>query len=315
MRKQPLVLVYILLMLSGIASCTSAPPKPVELEKEKALDYAHRGVQWYNKGCYSKALSLFENSLRINQSMDNLSGTAYDYNNMGMIAVNTGNFNQAREFFTMATRIQQGLNDDAGLSLSLSNMATVDLKEGNPVQAERHLEEAYQAAIRRKGELPRASVLNLMGHLYWQKGLLNRANESTLKAVAIYEAKNNKSGLASAYHNLGKIRMAEGNYIEAQTLWEKALDLDQETLNYPGIAADLDWLAQLNLKRKLWAETADYAQRAFNVYFSIGHPEKALSMLEILKKARKAGNLNYPITSFEQKIEQMASPDFDLPCR
>lgn len=315
MRRYLLIIVCILLILPGITSCAGAPPKPIELEKERALDYANEGIRWFKKGCYARALSLFEDSLRINQSIDNLPAMAYDYNNIGMIALNTGKFNEAREFFTLAARIQRNLSDEAGLSLSLSNLATVDLKAENQDQAERHLEEAYQAADRSKDKLQQAFVLNLMGHLYWQKGLLARADDSVSKAEAIYEAMNNKSGLASASHNLGLIRMSEGNYMEAQALWVKALELDQENLDYPGIAADLEMLARLNLKQEKWSEAAEYARRAFNVCYNIGHKEKASLVLEILKKADEAGNLNSPIASFEAKFKEMSSPEFDLPCR
>jgi tetratricopeptide (TPR) repeat protein len=304
-----------LLMLSGLPSCAGAPPKPIELEKERALDYANEGIRRFKKGCYSRALSLFEDSLRINQSIDNLPAMAYDYNNIGMIALNTGKPDEATEFFTLAARIQRNLDNEAGLSLSLSNLATVDLKAENPDRAERHLEEAYQAADRSKDKLQQAFVLNLRGHLYWQKGLLARADDSVSKAKAIYEAMNNKSGLASACHNLGLIRMSEGNYIEVRTLWEKALELDQETLDYPGIAADVEMLARLNLKQERWSEAAEYARRAFNVCYNIGHKEKASLVLEILKKADEAGNLNSPIAGFEAKLKEMSSPDFDLPCR
>jgi tetratricopeptide (TPR) repeat protein len=302
-------------MLSGLPSCAGAPPKPIELEKERALDYANEGIRRFKKGCYSRALSLFEDSLRINQSIDNLPAMAYDYNNIGMIALNTGKPDEATEFFTLAARIQRNLDNEAGLSLSLSNLATVDLKAENPDRAERHLEEAYQAADRSKDKLQQAFVLNLRGHLYWQKGLLARADDSVSKAKAIYEAMNNKSGLASACHNLGLIRMSEGNYIEVRTLWEKALELDQETLDYPGIAADVEMLARLNLKQERWSEAAEYARRAFNVCYNIGHKEKASLVLEILKKADEAGNLNSPIAGFEAKLKEMSSPDFDLPCR
>lgn len=315
MRRCLLIIVCMLLMLPGISGCAGAPAKPIESEKERALDYANKGVRWFKKGCYSRALSLFENSLRINQSIDNLPGMAYDYNNIGMIALNTDKLNEAGEFFTLAARIQRNLDNEAGLSLSLSNLATVDLKAENPDQAERHLEEAYQAANRSKDKLQQAFVVNLRGHLYWQKGLLAMANDSVLKAVAIYEARNNKSGLASACHNLGLIRMSEGNYMEAQALWGKALELDQETLDYPGIAADLEMLAKLSLKQERWPEAAEYARRAFNVCYNIGHKEKASLVLEILKKADEAGNLKSPISGLEVKLKEMSSPDFDLPCR
>lgn len=315
MHRCLLIIACILLMLPGISSCAGAPPKPIELEKEKALDYANKGVRWFKKGCYSRALSLFEDSLRINQSIDNLPGMAYDYNNIGMLALNTGKLNEAREFFTLAARIQRNLDNEAGLSLSLSNLAAVDLKAGNPDQAERHLEEAFQAANRGKDDIQQAFVLNLMGHLYWQKDLLAMANDSVSKAIAIYEAGDNKSGLASSCHNLGLIRMSEGNYMEAQTLWGKALELDQETLDYPGIAADLEMLAKLSLKQERWSEADEYARRAFNVCYNIGHKEKASLVLEILKKADEAGNLKSPIAGLEAKFKEMSSPDFDLPCR
>ncbi|MDD5154581.1 MAG: tetratricopeptide repeat protein, partial [Desulfovibrionales bacterium] len=298
-------------MLSGLPGCAGAPPKPIELEKEKALDYANQGIRWFKKGCYSRALSLFEDSLRINQSTDNLPGMAYDYNNIGMLALNTGKLNEAREFFTLAARIQRNPDNEAGLSLSLSNLAAVDLKAKNPDQAERHLEEAYQAATRGKDKLQQAFVLNLMGHLYWQKGLFPMANDYVSKAIAIYEAGDNKAGMASACHNLGLIRMSEGNYMEAQTLWVKSLELDQETLDYPGIAADLEMLARLTLKQERWSEAAEYAWRAFNVCYNIGHKEKASLVLEILKKADEAGNLKSPIADLEAKFQEMTSPEFD----
>ena len=315
MRRCLLIIACILLMLSGLPGCAGAPPKPIELEKEKALDYANQGIRWFKKGCYSRALSLFEDSLRINQSTDNLPGMAYDYNNIGMLALNTGKLNEAREFFTLAARIQRNPDNEAGLSLSLSNLAAVDLKAKNPDQAERHLEEAYQAATRGKDKLQQAFVLNLMGHLYWQKGLFPMANDYVSKAIAIYEAGDNKAGMASACHNLGLIRMSEGNYMEAQTLWVKSLELDQETLDYSGIAADLEMLARLTLKQERWSEAAEYAWRAFNVCYNIGHKEKASLVLEILKKADEAGNLKSPVTDLEAKFQEMTSPEFDLPCR
>ncbi len=304
-----------LLLAVLLACCTGAPPKPSSVERERALSYAGRGVEWFNKGCYSRALSLFEESLRINQAVDNPAGAAYDYNNIGMIALKAGDAARAREFFTIALRMQQGLNNDVGLSVSLGALAAVDLREGNQAAAGKYLEEAYQAALRSKDRLQQAVILNMMGHLSWEKGALEKANEYVMKASAIYEAEDQSGGMAASYHNLGLIRMSEDKPDAAEALFDRALHLDQEILNYPGIAADLEMVARLHLKRENWPSVVNYGVRAFNVYYSIGYEKDAAAVLDIIRKAEQAGHLEPGADFYEAKLKEMTSPDFDVPCR
>lgn len=303
------------LSLSILTGCAGKAPIPFKVEQERALDRANLGIEWLRKGCYSEAFVLFEESLRINQSMDNQCGVAHDYDNLGVLALRTGEAEKAKQLFAIAMRIQQGLRDNAGLSLSLSNLASVDLEKKNYEEAEKHLREAYQAALSSEDELQKASVLNLMGRLYWQKGLLKEAKEHITKAIGLYTRGNRPAALAAAYHNLGLVRLSESNTTEAQALFDKALELDQEFLNYPGMASDLEMLSQLCLKDGKWPEAVSYAVRAFNIFYNIGDVKNATDTFKILEDANQRKYLNDRLESFAEKLKEMSSPEFDLPCR
>lgn len=297
------------------AGCTSSVPRPVTTEQGKALDYSNFGVHWLKRGCYKDALKLFEESLRLNQGMDNQAGVARDYNNLGTLAMETGDLDKAKEFFNMAGQIQKQVQDDWGLSLTDSNLALLGFLKKDPAQAEKNLQEAYQAARLSKNAPQEASVLNLVGRLYLEKGLLNEAAQSVRKSISLYDENKQSAGLAAACYNMGLISLSDKKPADAQVYFEKALAIDQIFLNYPGIGSDLEMLARINADRADWPEAAAYAVRAFNVYYHRGDIKNATAVYDILEKAVQSGLLSYKLDSFAEKLKQMSSPEFDLPCR
>ena len=95
-----------------------------------------------------------------------------------------------------------------------------------------------------------ASCYNNIASEYCDNGKFDEAEESYLKAIAIYEETLGREHLdtATTYHNLGENYMEQGNYVMALNYFDKALRVREKKLgvNSPETADTYNGLASVN---------------------------------------------------------------------
>ncbi|MDP6946649.1 MAG: tetratricopeptide repeat protein, partial [Myxococcota bacterium] len=106
-----------------------------------------------------------------------------------------------------------------------------------------------------------ARSLHHMARVHSLKGRYNDAMSVLRQSLAVKEELDDDSGLASAYHELGNLEFRQNNMEEALEAYEKAFELEEQTLDTPGIAVTQ---AQIGLVRKEMFHFAD-AIRSFGI--------------------------------------------------
>jgi serine/threonine protein kinase len=156
------------------------------------------GIAYMRLNRPTEALSRYEESLAIKQRLGNKGGMAASYIQIGEVQKTLGNPADAEKSYKEALALEREIGDKAGLSITLMDLSTL-------------LDETFG---RSKEALP----------------LLQ-------EALTITRDSGNRDLEARALNNLGAVYLAQGQYSDAQTYFERALEIRQE-VQAPQEAAD-----------------------------------------------------------------------------
>ena len=129
----PLVLFLTGLLFAVWSGC--AGPQPLPKQRARAIDLDRKGAEFFHQGQYAKALSFFQKSLQVNESIDNREGVALSLNNMGTVHQSTGEYVRALDCYQRALTINSEIGNPEGQSLNLNNIGSVTLSLGKPQAA------------------------------------------------------------------------------------------------------------------------------------------------------------------------------------
>lgn len=244
-----------LLAVLLLASCGSASQRPpVALEQAQAADKsAHRAMR---EGDLVRARELFAQSLALQQSLDNLAGSA-------TALINLATVSHRLDDDAAALRLLDRILADGALSYPAELRAAAAFRKavifadtGRPVEAETALalaaKECAQPCKLRPG------MDNLRARLALLKGELAAALELAKQAMAGAE----KEELANARRISAAAEAALGLHDAALGHYQAALELDKEQGLSARIAEDLNGIAQALRQLGRKEEAEGYARRA-----------------------------------------------------
>lgn len=244
-------------MLAGLASCGSAPPPrlPAALERANAADKEARRAM--RDGDLAVARNLFEQSLRLQQSLDNLPGVATAAINLAVVYHGMGNDD-------IALRLLEGIVGDrltpypAELRSAAAFRKAVILVDGGHQDAAAALEVAAQMCT---GSCEFTSgIYNLRARMALGKG--EYAVALKLSKDAADAAGDRKEELANARRYSAAAEAALGQHNLALEHYLAALELDKQLGMGGRIAEDLDGTAKALAQLGRKDEATAYARRA-----------------------------------------------------
>jgi tetratricopeptide (TPR) repeat protein len=238
-----------------LASCGSAPQRPpVALEQARAADKsAHRAMR---DGDLVWARELFAQSLALQQSLDNLAGSA-------IAMINLATVSHRLDDDAAALRLLDRILADGALSYPAELRAAAAFRKaviladiGRPVEAESALalaaKECAQPCKLRPG------MDNLRARLELLKGNTVAALELAKQAMVGAE----KEELANAWRISASAGAALGQHGAALAHYQAALELDKELGLSARIAEDLNGVALMLRQLGRKEEAEGYARRA-----------------------------------------------------
>lgn len=248
---------WLCLLLLGLAACSSAPPPrlPPALEQAQAADRdGHRAMR---DGDLAVARNLFEQSLRLQQSQDNLPGVATAANNLAAVYHRMGND-------AMALRLLDGILGDpltpytAELRTAAAFRKAVILVDSKNREAPAALDAAAQLC---SGSCEfAAGIYNLRARMALGKG--DYATAIKLAKDAADASGKHKDELANAKRYSADAEAASGQQPLALENYLAALELDKQLGISGRIAEDLDGVARTLAQLGRKDEAASYARRA-----------------------------------------------------
>jgi len=255
----------------------------------------HLGTIHNKIGTYEKALEFYFESLRISEKNSNKSDIAQALNNIGIVYQNLKKYAEALEYYNKALQINYEINDLDAASKTLNNLGNILLSLENYDQALTY----YQKSLNLKDELDneygKAITLNNIGMAYQGLNEFDNAMEHFEMSLLLMENLNDADGIASSNFHIGLLHFQQNDY-------SAALPSLTTGLKYAVVANDPNIQKNChNLLAMIYAHNLDYknAYQSFREYVEI----KDALFTEINNRNITEMQIRYETEKKEQEIE------------
>jgi tetratricopeptide (TPR) repeat protein len=184
------------------------------------------GVAYKRLNRLDEALPKYEESLAIKRTIGAKRGMAASLDEIAQVKESLGNVRDAERSYTDALALRREIGDRAGIAATLTNLAVLKHESlDRPDDALPLLREALQ--IRRDIGDPdgEALVLNNVGNVYLTKRDYAEAQTYFERALELREKADVPGDIADSRHNLAETLSKRGRYDQALTHYHRALDI------------------------------------------------------------------------------------------
>jgi tetratricopeptide (TPR) repeat protein/predicted amidohydrolase len=249
--------------------------KPLEemdyIQKRKAKLLSNAGIIHWYRGDIEPALECHEESLRINEELDDKDGISGALNNLGLVYWTKGDLDRASQFYKKSLVICEEMKDEHATSRILNNLANVTSSMGNLDKALEYHQQSL--AIKEKFASKQEIAISLInvGVIFRLKGDLDQATEYYNKSLAIQEHLSIGPEFALALNNLGDVYSIKGEIDLALEFYQRSLLIYEDMGAKEGIALTLTNIGESH-RRKDDPEIAfEYYQRSLAISQDMGN--------------------------------------------
>ena len=231
-------LLFLCLLMVATSGCSGPVPAPTPPERERALSWNRRGLAAETRGDKNGAVLAFEESLRVNRSIEDFDGVAISLLNLARVHRQKGELAIARERIDEALRILSP--DNPVFPESSFEKARIELSLNNLPQAR----EWAQKAVPAEKKPYSGRMQNLLSRILFIEG---KSGEALLLAETALESNResaNRAEEANSLRLIGDIALAGGDPQNAQARYLAALSIDKDLAESKKIAQDLRSLGQ-----------------------------------------------------------------------
>ncbi|MEE8343555.1 MAG: hypothetical protein V3R51_07095, partial [Gammaproteobacteria bacterium] len=297
---------FALLLLASFPGCVRAPSKQPYMIAQ-AEQYQRRGVNAFEQGDYITAKSMFENALRMYESVDNASGIVRTNINLVETAIRTREYEEATLYLREARDIASRNRLAAYQARAILLESTIALLTVDPERAQQLLEPLLPQF---RGDTvpgnPDEITLSAIANRTWiaferQSGQPDLWVRRFTNALGTARPKDpNLQGRLLRFQ--AQLAGRNGDFDHAHELLNQALANYKATLSQPGISVTLLDSGRLYVKQSRWVEAREDLQRGTSVRIQSSDKKGAADGLEMLAEVeRKLGNPSVAV-SLEQWV-------------
>ncbi|MBL4755386.1 MAG: tetratricopeptide repeat protein [Flavobacteriales bacterium] len=191
-------------------------------------------------------------------------------NNFGFSHFNHGNVSEALKYFQQSLAIQNEINDLDGMASSLGNIGRIYDSQGNIAQALECYHQSLKIGEQTGDKYGIANCLISLGRLYNTQGEVEKAEQYFHKSLKLQEKIGDKRGAAQSLANLGFLHQNRNEITEARAYYERGLNLHEEIGNQKGVVYGLGHLATCDLMRGDTAKALEYYIKSLALSKEIG---------------------------------------------
>lgn len=208
-------------------------------------------------------------------------------NGMGITFYIEGDYAQAAHYYEQSLKINEAIQDSVGLGVNYSNLSNVYQALGKPVEALNYFYQAIELSTNQKDSLTLADIYNNLSNLYFHLNETDKALLYLRKSVQLYEQLgaedlaatynnlavgfgktnqfdsahyyyrkayhhaleiNDKSSIILTLGNIANISYKEGKIDSALTLSKKVLELSADYFTLPQVIQAHNTLARVYLE-------------------------------------------------------------------
>ncbi|RMG54622.1 MAG: tetratricopeptide repeat protein [Gammaproteobacteria bacterium] len=264
MTRSPLIIALLCALLAGCVSSPDSRPRGL-IEAEQQLG---QGARAFRDDDYRSAAALFRRALDYYRSIDDAHGQALALINLAETALAVDDRTAVRQHLAALAQLQPRLGESQ-LERRIGLLrARLLLREGHPAEAARLLDRllADTEPIASKPGLLHLALLARRTEAALAENDLTTAQTLLQQLAPALERDATPSGLRARILRLqAALHARQGDPAGAEILLQQALTLAHRSRNRPAIAATLEELADLALKRKQPARAAELLERALPV--------------------------------------------------
>jgi tetratricopeptide (TPR) repeat protein len=285
-------------------------------ETDKGDIYHQVGLIQEEQGEYAKAITFYEESLKIRQKIltPQHPDVAECYEDIGNTYDFLGDDGKALSYHEKALEIRQNTlpENHPDLATSYNNIGSVYDKMGEYSKAISYHEKAleiYQKTLP-ENHPHLATSCNNIGSAYSSMGEYSKALSYYKKALEIYQRSlpENHPHLASSYAYHGCVYDKMGEYSKALSYLEKALEIYQKTLpeNHPHVATSCNNIGFVYSSIGEYSKALSYYEKALEIYQTTlpeDHPHLASSYAYHGSVYDKMGEYSKALSYYEKDLE------------
>ncbi|GAB5493948.1 MAG: hypothetical protein Phog2KO_41630 [Phototrophicaceae bacterium] len=217
-------------------------------DHNKPIVISNVGMALLKLGHYDDALTYFNKALMLSIKSNNKKAKPMLLNNIGLAYDKSNDYTNALANYGEALRLARIEGDKYVEGTVLSNLGGTWLKKGDFRKAITYASEALSLRREVKGKLGEGSTLDLLGTLFRLGGLLEEAIKLHSDAILLFQETGSKGDEAVAQFNLGLAYETLGNLDKSIEHISLAVKLDAE-VDHPDYESDLVYLEHLKSRR------------------------------------------------------------------
>ncbi len=289
-------LLWVIIFCFFIAACGGGGKKTQKPEHLVAgTKEIQKGIAWYQKGCYKRALGYFLRAHEAFVLSDQLPGVAMSLNNIGNVYRHMDKIGNAILFFEESFDIYWDLKNTASAVQVLSNKAAALIDDNQLENAAAVLSLAKEIA--QKNALNDKRLLHNQAILLIKQKEFKQAEEILGRSLDTTDP-THLSAVATVNFACGSLNLARGKYAEAIKYFKITLAADRSRGFFKGMADTLAALGTSFAGLGQSAQAADYYKRSIQIYALIENKKKVRQTMDAFEKAAKAANLDTRVTKY-----------------
>ena len=202
----------------------------MDLRDSQAIGEAYKllGNIGFYQGKYNDIIELYDSSLMMFRATGDSMNIIKIWNNLGLVYNSIGDYDKSIEFQLKSLNSKLRLNDSLGIANGYNNIGTTYYELKNFPKSYEFFTKALELSKKLNTLQTTQSILNNLG-------VIEQENENFEKSIdyfleSIEYGKNTKytKGISDSYSNIGKSYTALGDYSNAMSSFQKAIQINKD---------------------------------------------------------------------------------------
>ncbi|MDX1372617.1 MAG: tetratricopeptide repeat protein, partial [Nitrososphaeraceae archaeon] len=217
-----------------------------------------------------KAFNSAHAALELAKKINYAAGQATAYNNLGVYEKQKGNYDQALSYYQKSLHLYDSLQRTEGIAKALSNIGNIYSLNQDFENALKYYLRAQQIFESLKDTGRSMQIKNNIANVYAEKGQDKIALKYYFEVLDLYKKINDESFPLDPYSNIGKIYFQQQQFDSAFYYFNRSLQKEEAAENKFGIASALVRIARLQNKRENYLQALDASLTASIIAESVG---------------------------------------------
>ncbi|MDZ8224195.1 tetratricopeptide repeat protein [Nostoc sp. ChiVER01] len=277
---------------------------PAEDEQELASIYHYFGILKANKREVEEAITLYNQSLEINERIGYVQGKAATLHCLGNLYADKGEVDKAIALYNQSLSIKERIGYVPGKAATLHQLGILYADKGEVDEAIALYNQSLKITERIGDVKVKAATLHQLAILYANKGEVEEAIELYNQSLSIKERIGNLQGKATTLHQLGILYDNKGEVDKAIALFKRSLEITERIGDVKTQARTLHELGIIYANKGEVDKAIGLYNQSLEIEERIGDVQgKAATLHELGNIYANKGEVEQAIALYNQSLE------------